>query len=230
MKTKLIPLIVTILAIPASQAATTFSFSTLRFTQNGSVVGGAESSFIHVENTLETNGQASDVTASYILTADFDGDTLADTLTFGLTATAFAPTGSNVSVNSSGVTGVAGPGNNFFIGEGQAINYTVSVGSVVTSTGAGFAASFDGFTGGSIGSTDEGDSYNANGEVFTGSTFDFDSTGTLVPSETLLLTGVSGAVFSSGVDFGITVEEVPEPSSTALLGLGALGFLVRRRR
>ena len=236
MNKKLLPLIVTILAIPASQAATTlpFGFSNIRFQPNGNVNMGA--TFTFVSNTTpgdpeplpnDSNSTAPEITANFILTADFDGDATNDTLTFGLTATAVAPTDSTLFLNTNGIAGIG----NVFLDVGESINYTVSVGEVVTSSGDEFAASFDGFTGGAFGNFNVGESYNANGEVFTTSTFDFvDSEGTLVPSETLLLTGVSGSVFTTGFDFGITVEAVPEPSSTAFLGLGALAFLARRRR
>ena len=225
MNKTLIPLIVTILAIPASQAATTFIFNDTRFTQFGSVSEGTVN--FDPNNSTADNTSASEITASFILTDDFDEDGENDTLTFELTATAVAPPGTSAFLNANGIVGIG----NVLLDAGEAINYTVSVGAVVTSTGAQFAASFDGFTGGGFGNFDVGgidavgDSYNANGEVFTTSTFDFDS-----PSETLLLTGISGSAFNNSLDFGITVEAVPEPSSTALLGLGVLGFLVRRRR
>ena len=110
---------------------------------------------------------------------------------------------------------------------GEAVNYTFSVGSLVTSSGGDFAASFDGFTGGAA-NIDPGESFIANGETFTSAAFDLASS----PSETLLVSGDVGNIFVAGLDFGVTVEAVPipEPSSTALLGLGALGFLARRRR
>ena len=141
-------------------------------------------------------------------------------MTFELTATAVAPPGTSAFLNANGIVGVG----NVSINEGQAINYTVSVGAVETSSDAEFAASFDGFTGGAFGNLNNF-SYNANGEVFNTSTFDFDS-----PSETLEITNLSGSAFNNGLDFNITVEAVPEPSSTAFLGLGALAFLARRRR
>ena len=218
MKTKLIPLIVTVLAIPASQAATTFSFNALRFNQNGNVVG--DGSFTHDSNSIADNSSAPSITANFTLTSDFDGDSIDDTLTFNLTGTAVAPAGSSLFVNTNGIAGV----DNVFIDELEAVDYTFSIGSLVTSSGGDFEASFDGFTGGAV-SIDPGESFIANGETFDSATFDFASS-----SETLSVSGDVGNVFVSGLDFGITVEAVPEPSSTALLGLGALGFLVRRRR
>ena len=223
MKTKLIPLIVTVLAIPASQAATTFNFDNIRFNQNGTVQG-AGNSFTHDSNDLAASGLADSVTATYTLTSDFDADGIDDTLTFELTATAVAPDGAQVSVNTAGVAGIAGPGSNFLFAAGQGANYTFSIGSLVASSGGDFEATFDGFTGGGIGSLDAGDSFNVNGVDLASTTFDFAST------DEVLFNGVAGDVFVSGLDFDITVEAVPEPSSTALLGLGALGFLARRRR
>ena len=45
--------------------------------------------------------------------------------------------------------------------------------------------------------------------------------------------GINGSVQGNNVGFTInsaTVEVVPEPSSTALLGLGGLALLARRKR
>ena len=144
-------------------------------------------------------------------------------MTFELTATAVTPADSNLFLNTNGIAGV---GDNVFIDENESINYTFSVGSVVTSTDDEFAASFDGFTGGTV-NIGAGESFFANGETFDSASFNLAS-----PSETLLIDNVLGNIFTAGLNFGITVEAVPipEPSSTALLGLGALGFLVRRRR
>ena len=215
MNKKLIPLIVIILAIPASQAATTFSFNNLRFIQFGSVNMGATFTFD------STSSLANDsITANFTLTDDFDTDGTNETLTFGLTATAVAPVDSNLSLNGNGIVGIG----DVIINAGEAINYTVTVGEVETSSGAAFAASFDGFTGGNVNIQAE-ESFDANGENFTVALFNLSS-----PSETLLLDNVSGNIFTAGLNFNITVEAVPEPSSTALLGLGALAFLARRRR
>ena len=41
----------------------------------------------------------------------------------------------------------------------------------------------------------------------------------------------TGSTFNSGLDdFGFTLNAIPEPTSIALLGLGALGVMARRRR
>ena len=230
MNKKLIPLIVTILAIPASQAATTFDFSNIRFQQNGSVTEGTSvGTFTFVSNTTpddpaplpnDSNSTAPEITANFTLTFDFDGDTINDTLTFGLTATAVAPTGANLLLNTNGIAGIG----DVFINENEAISYTVLVGEIEATSGAAFAASFDGFTGGNV-NIGANESFDANGENFSVALFDLSSS-----SETLLLDNVTGDIFTAGVNFGITVEAVPEPSSTAFLGLGALAFLARRRR
>ena len=141
-------------------------------------------------------------------------------MTFGLTATAVAPADSPLFLNGNGIAGIS----NVFIDENEAISYTVSVGEIVTSSGAAFAASFDGFTGGNV-NIGANESFDANGENFDVAVFNLSSS-----SETLLLDNVTGNIFTAGVNFGITVEAVPEPSSTAFLGLGALAFLARRRR
>ena len=220
MKTKLIPLIVTILAIPASQAATTFSFDTLRATQNGTVSAGSFSF------DSDTGSGTSTGIITYTLTADFDADGVSDMLTFDIIAT--ADTG-NININGGGFVGVGNPR----IDAGETLTYTADVptASFIASDGGVFVASFEGFTGGLFQNTDFPDTpttdvFTANGVGFL--TTDFSVTA----ADALTITSNEPLIFTSGIDFDIAVEAVPvpEPSSTALLGLGALGFLARRRR
>ena len=222
MKTKLIPLIVTILAIPASQAAvnatTTFSFDDLRAGQNGSV---SEGSFTF--DGLSGTGTPT-ATISYTLTADFDADGIDDTLSFDLIA---STADGNTGTNAAGFVGIGGPR----FGDGQTITYTANVSGAefTASSGDIFTANFDGFTGVDFGQVFEGSAL-----IINGTSFATEPSG-LTPAQQFDITASSGPnqtvdPFINGVDFDITVEEVPEPSSTALLGLGALGFLARRRR
>ena len=219
MKTKLIPLIVTILAIPASQAATTFNFDSLLATQAGTVSSG---SF-----TFDSIVGVGTPTAilTYTLTADFDTDGIDDLLTFDIIATA---TSSNTGTNGGGFVGTSGTPR---ITDGETLTYTadVSSASFLASSGAEFEASFVGFTGIGFGQVETGSAFTINGDQF------FSAPDDLTPAQIFEITSnqaasQNAASFVSGIDFDITVEEVPEPSSTALLGLGALGFLARRRR
>ena len=218
MKTKLIPLIVTFLAIPASQAATTFSFDDIREGNNGSVSAG---SFSFVSSAGIGTPTA---TLTYTLTADFDTDGTDDTLTFDLIVT--TPDG-NIGNNGAGFVGVGGPRFN----DGQTLTYTADVSSAAFKTSSGdiFTANFDGFTGADFGAVTGTSVFEINGTAFSTEPTD------LTPAEVFAITSIEDPAqtaesFINGVDFDITVAEVPEPSSTALLGLGALGFLARRRR
>ena len=218
MRTKLVPLIVTILAIPASQAATTFSFDTLRATQNGMVSSGS----FTFDSVVGVGSPEAIIT--YTLTADFDTDGIDDLLTFDIIATAAV---GNIGDNGSGFIGTGGPR----IGDGETLTYTADVPTAAFKVSSGdiFTANFDGFTGVDFGQVFEGSAL-----IINGTSFATEPSG-LTPAQQIDITVSSGpnqvvAPFISGVDFNITVEEVPEPSSTALLGLGALGFLVRRRR
>ena len=220
MRTKLVPLIVTILAIPASQAATTFSFDTLRATQNGMVSSGS----FTFDSVVGVGSPEAIIT--YTLTADFDTDGIDDLLTFDIIATAAV---GNIGDNGAGFIGTGGPR----IGDGETLTYTADVSSAAFKTSSGdiFTANFDGFTGADFGAVTGTSVFEINGTAFSTEPTD------LTPAEVFTITSIEDPAqtaesFINGVDFDITVEAVPipEPSSTALLGLGALGFLVRRRR
>ena len=218
MNKKLIPLIVTILAIPASQAATTFSFDTVCFDEGD---GNVDSGILDFGSATTANPS---VTGLFTLTADFDGDLLDDTLSFSIIATGV---GGNASVNGAGFVGVGNPR----IDTGETLVYTASIGALTVSTGGAYEASFEGFTGGLFQNTDFPDSpttdvFTANGVGFLTQDFSVDA------ADALTIVSNAPAIFTTGIDFEIEVAAVPipEPSSTALLGLGALGFLVRRRR
>ena len=221
MKTKLIPLIVTILAIPASQAATTFSFDDLRAAQAGSVSTGS-----FTFDSIVGSGTPTAI-LTYTLTADFDADGIDDLLTFDLIATTAV---GNIGSNTAGFVGTGSPR----IGDGETLTYTADVSSAAFKTSSGdiFTASFVGFTGIDFGQVEP-----LSGFAINGTSFDTEPSG-LTPAQQFDITAEFGPdqvvdPFVNGVDFDIEVVEavpIPEPSSTALLGLGALGFLARRRR
>ncbi len=69
----------------------------------------------------------------------------------------------------------------------------------------------------------------ATNNTYSTHTFDFTATGT---STTLTFTDdlQSGGVSSDLILDGVSVTPIPEPSSTALLGLGGLALILRRRK
>ena len=222
MNKKLIPLIVTILAIPASHAAIIFSFNDIR--ASGTAGSVSEGSFNF--DSIVGSGTPT-ATLTYTLTADFDTDGIDDTLTFDLIATAAA---GNTGSNLAGFVGTGGPR----IDDGETLTYTADVPTAAFKVSSGdiFTANFDGFTGVDFGQVFEGSAL-----IINGTSFATEPSG-LTPAQQIDITPSFGpnqtvAPFVNGVDFDIEVVEavpIPEPSSTALLGLGALGFLARRRR
>ncbi|MEP2776176.1 MAG: PEP-CTERM sorting domain-containing protein [Luteolibacter sp.] len=191
---------------------------------------------------------------------DFDGDTLADSFSFDVTVAGRSGTTgvTNSGPGTSSVTTLGTTVENVVIQTGTQpdswvvgnIRFTTgetlvfSVDNIqTTNTDGAFTlnAIFDGFTGGRLGR------YNNNGQpagVFGLGTglngYTGDSNGVLAGGPQPILYISSSYPTNDGsanfgvhnVDFGFTVNAVaiPEPSSTLLLGAGALGLLLRRRR
>jgi len=147
------------------------------------------------------------------LTIDGQGGYVLD---FDMTVTASA--GDGLTQEQSGFWMVdagadAGNPDPYRITTGETVTFSIS-NALVSGGPTAATAAFTGFTainftnhGGTAGSADLG------AGIFTGAA---------------ALDGGSGDRIS-GVDFGITVA-VPEPSSTALLGLGGLALILRRRK
>ena len=181
------------------------------------------------------------------LTIDDDGSAN-DSVTITFSASAFDNSNGNTDINSGYNNGI-NPQGFLALASGWSqdddilrmdfTNITVDV------SGGGFStAEFLGFTELSVqngGTGESGDSYTVNGTLYS-----FDTPGdfsggnssdyTVSPSNFLELEGVSfGTVDGGGsyrwldMDFQFSATAVPEPSSTALLGLG-LSSMLRRKR
>lgn len=225
MKLKLLTIsLISLLSISASQAVT-FSFEDVRLPSGAGDQGTVDSGVLAFVSATAAGSPS--ITATYTLTADFDGDMVDDILTFELTAT--AATG-NIGTNANGNIGTGSPR----IGTGESLTYTASISSIASGSGDPLTATFDGFDGGAFagGSNfEDGSAFTANGELFDTPEFDLASSSTSLEIE-VTANGGAAEVFINGIDFQISVgaDPVPEPSGTALLGLGALGLIARRRR
>ena len=102
-------------------------------------------------------------------------------------------------------------------------NYSLSFEYSALSTAAVIDITYD------VGGADQVLTFqNSSGQTWATETFDFIATST---STTLTFegTGGLGSIASASID-NVSIVFVPEPSSTALLGLGGLALLMRRKR
>jgi hypothetical protein len=181
------------------------------------------------------------------LTIDDDG-TANDSVTITFSASAFDASSGNTNINS-GVNNGSGLG--FFAhangwSEDDDILRMDFTNITVDVSGGGFsAAEFLGFTALTVqngGNGESGDAYTVNGDLYSFDTLgDFSGAGStnyaVSPSNSLELEGVSFGTVNGGgsyrwqdMDFQFSATAVPEPSSTALLGLGGLALMLRRKR
>lgn len=190
---------------------------------------------------------------------DFDGDTVNDTLTFNVrvsasTGNAVSSTGvpganennSNGAVTLNGSEAAASlNGDRFTVGNAlfdgsETLTYTVENMDLGSLNGT-YVANFEGFKTFRMFETGRGNSHiSITGEGTGLFTQDANGNSTVaVPAahqSTLHVSALGTGGGNNqrygidGVGFDIEVLVIPEPSSTALLGLGALGLLGRRRR
>ena len=168
------------------------------------------------------------------LTLDDDG-TANDSVTITLTATASSTINSGYNNANQGFFAVGS-----WLGSGQWTRMDFTDISVNASSGKIGSAEFLGFTeltvqiaddgGAGDGLGDPGDSFDVNGTSYS---FPFASGDIAIANEDFILleyTGGSAPTFRHlDMNFSFTAV-VPEPSSSALLGLGALALALRRRR
>lgn len=164
-------------------------------------------------------------TSTYTITGfDFNGDTNNDTLTFDLIQSA-----SVGNITNDGTAGVGVSANNS-TGVNGADVLTISFGNATVALGGGsgdsYIASLVGFTGASIDLRNSPTYSIGDATGLTGTTATFTST----PSFDLETTSGTGNTRLTNVAFSVSVTAVPEPSSAALLGLGGLALILRRRK
>jgi len=217
-----------LLTIGAANAAVT----SINFTEVDGDTGAADKGTFTV-TTAASNG-ATSVAQFTVSDLDLTGDGSAnDSFTFETIVTASGDAGT-VQVNA-GDYGHNGNGNNQINGIGELLTYNVQ--NTAVSFGDNNASldsiDFNGFTaiwldraGNSEGFiyTDDGTQYLASGQK-TLAAADLD--GFTVSG---IDTNANNRVRIGGADFSYTITAVPEPSSAALLGLGGIALILRRRK
>ncbi len=178
-----------------------------------------------------------DVVYTFTGTGDIDGlGGSNDTFTFDLRHEAF--TGSSLS-GSDVILGTSfdlagsteqhfGPAND--LDNNQSFQLSIENINFVQGEGLGYVASFDGFT-------DFDKFINEAEDVYFGTTNAIVVNAADVPipggSQEVLTVSIIGGDAGNrfrNLDFGFTVDAIPEPSSTALFGLGCLAMTLRRQR
>jgi len=172
--------------------------------------------------SIDTSGTALVQTINQV--QDFDGDGTNDTLTFRVTTESL----NGVDFNGSTTTYDFRAAGGSYEMSYELVSFTSSNNHTITDTSLTLASFFKSGNG-TYTVTNGTDSYShvdANNTTSTGVGLDFDADDTI----TWTSSGTNGGVRS--LNFGITVdtEAIPEPSSAALLGLGGLALLIRRKR
>ena len=152
--------------------------------------------------------------------------TTVDGGTFDVTIDATQTGGTGSRLNGFGNWSVSGGANDIHIDPGETMTLTVSVGNY----GGGLTAGdvqLDGFTTlrlGGHGNGEDGTIQHGGADISMTNNDNYNVTGNAI-------TVVSEGTYNiQGYDIQFTVEAVPEPSSTALLGLGGLALILRRRK
>ena len=187
---------------------------------------GSKSSFMALAATVASVGMAEDVEAAVILNVIDNG-----TLTLEITEGIYDGVDSDAIISGlawgdveNGLT--ASPTN-------TTIEFTLN--GNPEGSFDGFFIEFDSATneviGLNIGAAFFADPGEVNGGILTATNFGFPPN-TVDDLSELDFSTLSGAALTTGTFTGVSdaITVIPEPSSVALLGLGALGMMVRRRR
>ncbi|MGJ8656616.1 MAG: PEP-CTERM sorting domain-containing protein [Akkermansiaceae bacterium] len=227
------------------------AFATLSMSANAATISILNMS---AEDTLTQNSVAKtesgfDVTVSALVdgartfsftqTGDLDGGSIDDTLSFNLVYEAYTGStfdGTDVTLGTAStpnVNNVNWHNNEFTSGN----TLSLAVTDIVYTDGEGDETlSFDGFT--AINPTNYSSAVAGDVDYYVGLlgattiTGDPTFTANLTSSGTgpLYFTASDGPVRLRNLDFQFETSPIPEPSSTALLGLGFAAFALRRRR
>lgn len=194
--------------------------------------GGTTSKWTIANNQAiyQGNGSGGTVDYSRTLTSSIQVTTLT-TVTLSLDVLIGNGAGDVNAGRAVGVTLTSGGGDVIFLGKGinQGIGAFTNLGGATqhgTTTGASAGTTYSISAEFSYDGADTTLKYtqgaNTFTEVFSGQQLSFDA---------VQLSGYHGSTTSNGVDsIDIDVSAVPEPSSIALLGLGGLSLILRRRR
>ena len=241
--------VVTFTDLDFRTADTMDTFDNVNFSING---GTTLSTQTLGRNFVPNTNGGNDLVVPFSITNDFDSNGANETLTFEILVT--GSEGNTVSGTPDGNDGVVildSTGvNNVFDNSGAiftAIGDRLRAGSNLQFTAQnislpGFTTSFNGFDTFDIDPFRRSDSHNAVLGVGTGlqvfSADDDETFNLAAPEQTLSLTSLDlggdrpndFGISNVGFAIEVTPAAVPEPSSLALLALGSIGFLSRRRR
>jgi len=228
----------------ASQGAVVVNVSDADFDPNIGAFGTTDlGTFARDQNVVDGPGPQTFQHTVSGLTIDDDG-TANDSVQITFTATASSTINSGVDNSNQGFFSVGS-----WLGAGQWTRMDFTDITVNVSGGGFSAAEFLGFTnlqvqlsnGGETGDDGSTDEFTINGTTYAHDAGDFagGSDFAIANDDFILLTGVevaTGAGTTSGtyrhfdLNYQFSATAVPEPSSTALLGLGGLALMLRRKR